>query len=163
MAAAEDQFTLTREGYDRLQAELEALEVEQQERRGQMEDIYRDVDRTNDEEAADFEVRTMKEFVDERIGHLRYVLERAEVIEDDPNPHRIDPGERVTVWDLEARQEQVFNLVEGEEAAFIENAVALDSPVGKALLGRSVGDTVEVDVPDGWVRYTVRKIERITE
>lgn len=157
----ENEFILTRQGYERLKVELAQLEQEQAERRDQMEDIYRDVARTNDEEAADFEVRTMKEYVDERVGHLQYVLERAKVRYDDPNPKRIDSGERVTVWDLEAREERAFNLVSGEEAQGIEDAASTDSPVGKALLGRSIGDTVEVDVPDGWVRYTIRGIEPI--
>ncbi len=83
------------------------------------------------------------------------------VTADDPHPKQIDPGERVTVWDLGAREEQVFDLVDGEEAEYDEQSVSTDSPVGKALLGRSIGDTVELDVPDGWVRYCVLSVERI--
>ena len=157
----DEKFILTRRGYERLRAELAELEGEQAELRDQLESIYRDVDRTNDEEAADFDVRSTKEFVDERIGHLKFVLERAEIRHDDPNPKGVDPGERVTVWNLQAREEQTFNLVDGEEAQYTDNAVSTDSPVGKALLGHAVGDTVEVSVPDGWVRYCIRSIEPI--
>src|SRR5215217_7798818 len=110
-----ERFTLTRQGYDRLKSELDQLLAEQQEREEQMEDLYRDPDRNNDEEAAEFEVRTMKEYVDERIGHLQYVLERADVMQEDPDPQRINAGDRVIVWDLQARQEYTFNLVSGEE------------------------------------------------
>jgi transcription elongation factor GreA len=157
-----ERFLLTRQGYERLQAELAEREAEQSARREQMEDIYRDVDRTNnDEEAADFEVRTMKEFADERVGHLKFVLERADVMDDDPDPQRINAGDRVIVWDVGRREEARFNLVSGEEVGTVEDAVSVDSPVGQALLGKTVGDSVEVAVPDGWSRYAIRRVERV--
>jgi transcription elongation factor GreA len=154
-----ERFTLTRQGYDRLKSELDQLLAEQQEREAQMEDLYRDPDRNNDEEAAEFEVRTMKEYVDERIGHLRYVLERADVMQEDLDPQRINAGDRVIVWDLQVRQEHTFNLVSGEEVGITEDGVSVDSPVGKALLGRRSGDTIEIEVPDGWARYAIRRVE----
>lgn len=156
---AEEKFTLTQQGYERLKAELDALLAEQQERQEQLADIYRDPARTNDEEAADFDVRTMKEYVDERVGHLQYVLERAEVISEDPDPQHINAGDTIVVWDLQARQEQRFHLVSGEEVELTEDAVSVESPVGKALLGRKKGESVEVEVPDGWVRYAIRSVE----
>jgi transcription elongation factor GreA len=156
---ADEQFTLTRQGYDRLKGELDQLLAEQSERQGQMEDLYRDPDRNNDEEAADFDVRTMKEYVDERVGHLQYVLERAEVLDEDPDPQRINAGDRVIVWELQARQERIFNLVSGEEVGITDDGVSIDSPVGKALLGHQSGDTIEIEVPDGWARYAIRRVE----
>jgi transcription elongation factor GreA len=156
-----DTFALTLTGYERLKAELDALLAEQRELVDEMEDLYRDVDRNNDEEAADFDVRTRKEYVDQRVGHLQYVLERASVMDEDPDPQRINAGDRIIVWDVEAREELTFNLVTGEESAVIGDAVTLDSPVGKALLGHMTGDTVEVSVPDGWVRYAIRRVERV--
>src|SRR3954464_5487518 len=117
----DEQFILTRQGYERLKAELQEREAEQEERREQLEDIYRDVDhQNNDEEAADFDVRTMKEFADERAGHLKFVLERAQVMDDDPDPRRVNEGDRVIVWDLLAHEEQTFNLVSGEEVGTLD-------------------------------------------
>ena len=157
----DERFVLTRQGYERLLAELQERESEQEERRENLEE-YEDIDRQNgDEEAADFELHTSKEYADERVGHLKYVLERADVLDDDPDPLRINEGDRVIVWDLQAREEQTFNLVNGEEVATLNDAVATDSPVGKALLGRRVGDVIEVAVPDGWSRYAVRRLARI--
>jgi len=160
----DEQFILTRQGYERLKAELQEREAEQEERREQLEDIYRDVDhQNNDEEAADFDVRTMKEFADERVGHLKFVLERAQVMDDDPDPRRVNEGHRVIVWDLLAHEEQTFNLVSGEEVGTLDDGVATDSPVGQALIGHEVGDVIEVAVPDGWSRYAIRRVERIGE
>ena len=158
-----ERFALTQTGYARLKAELDALRAEQAERRDQMEDLYRDPDRNNDEEAAEFDVRTMKEYVDQRIGHLEFVLERADVMEADPDPQRINAGDRVTVWDLQAREERVFNLVSGEEVGAVADAVSLDSPVGTALVGQTTGDSIEVAVPDGWTRYTIRRVDRVDQ
>ena len=135
--------------------------TEQEERRENLQE-YEDIDRQNgDEEAADFELRTAKEYSDERVGHLKFVLERADVLDDDPDPQRINEGDRVIVWDLQAREELTFNLVDGEEIGTLEDGVATDSPVGKALLGHRVGDVIEVVIPDGWSRYAVRRLERI--
>ncbi len=159
---AEERFVLTRHGYEQLKAELAERESEQQARREQLEDIATDVDKqNNDEEAADFDARTMKEFADERVGHLKFVLERAEVIDDDPDPRHINVGDRVIAWDLAAHVNRAFNLVDGEEVGTIEDAVSTDSPVGSALIGHVVGDTISVAVPDGWARYAIRKVESV--
>lgn len=157
----DERFLLTRHGYEQLTAELADREAEKSQRRGQLEAIYHDVDHSNnDEEAADFDVRTMAEFAEERVGHLKFVLERAQVMDEDPDPQHINAGDRVIVWDLGARKERTFNLVNGEEIGTIGNAVAVDSPVGMALMGKAAGDTVAVEVPDGWSRLMVRRVER---
>jgi transcription elongation factor GreA len=161
IAMSEERFPLTQTGYERLKVELTQALAEQQEMTGQLEAIYRDVDRTNDEEAADFEVRTRKEHADERVGHLQYVLARADVMAEDPDPQRINAGDRVIAWDVDSRAEFTFNLVSPAEVGVIEDAVTTDSPVGKALLGRSVGEMIEVDVPDGRERYAIRRVERV--
>jgi len=159
----DERFVLTRQGYERLQAELREREAEQEADREQLEE-YEDIDRQNaDEEAADFEMRTSKEFADERVGHLKFVLERAQVLDDDPDPQRINEGDRVIAWDLQAREQRTFNLVNGEEIGTLDDGVATDSPVGKALLGHRVGDVIEVEVPDGWSRYAIRRLERVGE
>ena len=160
---ADERFVLTRQGYEQLQTELREREAEQEERRENLEE-YEDIDRQNgEEEAADFELRTSKEYADERVGHLKFVLERADVLDGDPDPQRINEGDRVVVWDLQAREEQTFNLVNGEEVGTLADAVATDSPVGKALLGHRVGDAIEVAVPDGWSRYAIRRVGQIGE
>ncbi|MEP7291135.1 MAG: GreA/GreB family elongation factor [Chloroflexota bacterium] len=159
----EQRFTLTLQGYKRLKTELDTLLDEQRERQAQMQALYQDADGKNEEEAAEFDVRTMKERVDERVGHLQFVLERAVVLDEDPDPKRINAGDRVIVWDLGAHKERTFNLVSGEEIGTVENAVATDSLVGQALLGQTIGDMVEVEVPDGWGRYAIRRLERVGE
>src|SRR5690606_13564640 len=103
----------------------------------------------------------------ERIGHLTFVLDRAQVQDKDPDPKRVDPGEEVVVWDVVARKERTFRVLSGEEAQNTYNygnedkrVVSSDSPVGQLLIGSAVGDVIEVEVPDGTARYCVRRISR---
>lgn len=158
---SEERFPLTQTGYQRLQTELEEARASQSDLTAALEDIYRDPARMNDEEAADFEIRTRKEQADERVGHLEYVLARADVLGDDPDPKRVNVGDRVIAWDMDTREEFTFNLVSPAEVGLVEDAVTTDSPVGKALLGLKVGDMVEVEAPDGIERYAIRRLERV--
>ncbi len=158
---AEERFILTRAGYEALQRELKALQARRQGEMDEFADMsdYWDIDPSK-EEAAYFDSRTTKEQLDERIGHLTLVLQHAQVMDDDPDPTRVDPGDRVTVWDFGENREQHFDLVGSEEVTHGRRGVSTASPVGKALLGRRVGDVIEIDVPDGRTRYAIRRIER---
>jgi transcription elongation factor GreA len=162
---AEERFQLSPTGYDILKKELAALEAEYQEEFARYADANSDTD-PSQEEAAYFETRTRKEHLEERIGHLKLVLTRADVLEDDPNPHGVDPGERVTVWDFNEERERAFNIVSSTETMFARDGiegreVSVDSPVGSALLGKRVGDVIEIVVPDGKSKYAIRRIERL--
>ncbi len=159
---AEERFVLTRAGYEELQAELRRLEAKRQdEMAGYPEMQPFDTDPSHEEGAYD-NAREDKETTDSRIGHLKLVLEHADVLGDeDPNPGRVDPGERVTVYNVVERTTREFDLIGREEAIAGRRGVTVDSPVGQALLGRRVGDVVTVDVPDGQAKYAIRKIERI--
>jgi transcription elongation factor GreA len=162
---AEERFVLSQAGYDALMQELNALQAEYDERREEFFDANSDVDPAP-EEAAYFDTRVRKEFLEERIGHLKLVLERAEIVTEDADPHGVDAGERVVVWDFSEDRERVFNLVSSTEAVYAHHEipgheVSIDSPVGQALVGRCVGEVVEVQVPDGTAKYVIRRIEPI--
>jgi len=158
---SEERFVLTRAGYEQLKHELDTLEAEHHEQLAEYSDVNYSANDPAKEEAAYFETRVTKEHTDERIGHLKLVLENAEVVDDDPNPDTIDPGDRVTVWDFTDKRSVQFDLLGSEEVIAGRSGVSLESPVGKALHGKQVGDVVEVEVPDGKARYAIRKIERI--
>ena len=64
-------------------------------------------------------------------------------------------GSKVTVEDLEEGEEIKYNLVFPEEADVSEGSISLSSPLGRALLNRSVGDEVEVQTPKGKRRYAI--------
>jgi transcription elongation factor GreA len=155
-----DRFTLTRQGFENLQRELAELTERQREMSEELIDYRREAGLQPDDEATEYESRVAKEYLDERIRELKTVLERAEVVDEDLDPHRVDLGDHVTLWDMEAHEEYSFDLRSHEEVAFLSEGVSVDSPVGKALLGKCVGDVVEVRAPDGMMRYMIRRIER---
>jgi len=169
MAETEEKFILTQEGYDNIKQQLEALEAREQEERDLLTDARNDSLGGDDDDAdaaANFETRTRKERTDEKIGHLRFILERAEIYED-PDPDRINIGERVTLWDFENKEEFQLDVVSSAEVTTRadSNSNVKDasdaSPIGQALLGKGIGDIVEVETPDGKIRYAVRNIEPI--
>lgn len=154
---ATERITLTRAGYERLSKELKLLEEME---RGEIAEVAEAFDSTDfGENAAFYDAVFDKDRLVARISNLKYVLARAEVIEEDPDPDRVSTGNHVTVWDLENNEELTFTLVSAEEVTHGIRGVSDDSPVGKALLGRSVGEVIQVKVPDGVVRYAIRGIE----
>jgi transcription elongation factor GreA len=162
---AEERFTLTRAGYEYLQRELEAAQGEQREEFEELADYQADDDSDfpDQEVGAFFELQVTKEHDDQRVNYLKFVLERAEIIEEDPDPLRVNPGERVTVWDFDEQKERQFDLMSSPEVRFGLEGVSIESPVGQALLGRRVGDVVEVEIPDGKARYAIRRVEPIPQ
>src|SRR5690606_25859593 len=152
-----DRIILTRAGYDQLTKELAQLEEMHQGEIEQVADSFDDSDFGDN--AVFYDAVFDKDRLTARINNLRHVLARADVIDEDPDPDRVSPGDRVIVWDMEAQEELTFRLVSGEEVTHGVRGISMDSPVGQALLNKQVGDVVKVKVPDGVVSYTIRRIE----
>lgn len=158
---ASDRITLTRAGYERLERELRILEELQNQETADVAEAFDDTDFGDN--AVFYDLVFDKDRLLARIGNLRHVLSRAEVIEDDPEPDRVSPGNQVTVLDLDEDEEVVFNIISAQEVSYGLRGISIESPVGKALLGHTVGEVVEVEVPAGIARYTIRKIAMIPD
>lgn len=97
-------------------------------------------------------------YIDGRISELEEVLSKVTLIEEDNSKHsEVGLGCKVTVE--VNKQEHVFHLVGEWEANPIEKKISHDSPLGKALMGKKVGEQVEVDAPAGKVTYKILEIE----
>lgn len=159
---SEENIILTRAGYKKLELELETLLThDSAEVAEQLADAMEDAD--TGEEATFYDAILSKERLQQRIAELRRILARATIIDEDPDPERVSPGNRVIVWDVAEKEEAFFDLLGSQEIAHGRQGVSIESPVGKALLGHQVGDTVEIQVPMGTVRYEIRKIELIPQ
>lgn len=158
---AERRIQLTRRGYEKLQRELNILTSEENSKVAEMLAEAREDDQG--EEAVFFDAMVSKERLDERVSHLQNVLARAEIIDADADINIVTPGNRVIVYDSGEKEEFALDLLDTEEIAHGRRGVSLDSPVGKALLGKRVGDRVKVEVPDGTVTYRIRGIEMIPD
>ncbi len=97
-----------------------------------------------------------------RIEELEKLLKNAEVVvEDEVDLDKISIGCRVKVYDIEYDEEMEFSLVGSTEANSLANKISNESPVGKALIGRRVGDVVDVETQAGVIQYKVLDIQRV--
>ena len=96
-----------------------------------------------------------------RIAELENILQNYVVIEehaDDPNAVRL--GSKITVMDVEFQEKEVYQVVGSQEADPMNGRISEESPFGKALLGKHVGDDVIVEAPAGIIHYQVFDIQK---
>lgn len=99
--------------------------------------------------------------LEERIAKLERTLRNARVIDDeDISAEVVSIGSRVTVKDIEFDEEIQYTIVGSAEADPYEEKISNESPVGRALIGKKAGDIVEVQVPDGVIKYEIVSISR---
>lgn len=99
--------------------------------------------------------------IEARIEELENILKNAEVVvEEDVDVSKVNIGSKVTVFDFEYDEELEFYIVGSTEADSMNMKISNESPVGRALIGASIGDTVDVETPEGLVSYKVIKIAR---
>lgn len=89
-------------------------------------------------------------YVNARLGQLQSRLREFSMIDMAKIPHdRVGLGSHVVVLDLTKDEELTYNLVTSEEADAVKGKISTSSPIGKGLLGKRVGDTVKIQIPDG--------------
>ena len=100
--------------------------------------------------------------IEARIEQIEKILKNVEVVvEDEVDFNKINVGCKVLVYDVEFDEEMELRIVGSTEASSLEGKISNESPVGKALMGASEGDTVTVELPNGsMVQYKVLKIEK---
>ncbi|MGO8878721.1 MAG: transcription elongation factor GreA [Desulfomonilaceae bacterium] len=89
--------------------------------------------------------------IETRIRDLQDRISSSEVIDisNRPTPDRVVFGVHVTIQDLDTDETKNYQLLGQDEADIANGIISVDSPVGKALIGREVGDVVEVRAPNG--------------
>ena len=99
--------------------------------------------------------------IEARIEELEKILKNAEVVvEDEVDLKKINIGCSVKILDLEFSEELTYKIVGSTEANSLKGKISNESPVGKALIGHKVGDTVEVETQAGVFTYKVLGITR---
>ena len=96
-----------------------------------------------------------------RIAELEEIIKHAVVVTGDSYAaDEVSPGCRFIVKDLEEDEEEEYHFVGSQEADPMDGKISDESPFGKAMLGKKVGDVVEVEAPIGIVKYEIIKIEK---
>ena len=101
--------------------------------------------------------------IEARIEELEKLLKNAEVVvEDEIDLDKINVGCKVKVKDLEYDEDMEFYIVGSPEANSLQNKISNESPVGQALIGKKVGDVVDVETQVGVIQYEVLEIQRVS-
>ena len=156
---AEKKNLMTYEGLKKLENELQDLKVNRRQEVAQKIKEAReqgDLSENAEYDAAKDEQRD----IEARIEEIKKILKNAEVADDEVNKDTVNLGSKVTVYDYEFEEEIVFSLVGSTEAKSLENRISNESPLGKALMGKTAGAEVEVETPAGIMKYKVINVTR---
>ena len=98
-----------------------------------------------------------------RIEELEKLLKNAEVVvEEEIDLEKINIGCKVKVYEIDEEEEMEFRIVGSTEANSLQNKISNESPVGQALLGKKVGDVVDVETQVGVIQYKILEIQRVS-
>lgn len=160
MSENKKQYVMTYEGVKKLENELEYLKTVKRKEITEKIKValgYGDLSENSEYD----EAKNEQAFVEGRIIQLENMLKNATIIDETEIPaDTINVGSTVRVKDYDFDEEVEFYIVGSAEADPIENKISNESPVGKALIGKKVGDTVEVAVPDGVSKYEILEVRR---
>ena len=99
--------------------------------------------------------------IEARIEELEKILKNAEVIdEDEVDLEKINVGCTVSLYDVEFDEKVTYQIVGSTEADILNNKISNESPIGKALIGSKIGQTVDVEGPDGTCQFKILEIKR---
>ncbi len=149
---------ITREGYEKLKAEIERLESEERLRVAQeiaKARAYGDLSENYEYQAAKEEQGQLEA----RIAQLKRRLKIARVVDpEDAGGGKVGLGHRVSLQDVDSRRELEYRLVGHGEADAAQGKISIQSPVGKSLFGRRVGDVVTVEAPAGQKQFKILEV-----
>lgn len=153
-----EEHFLTKEGEKQIREELEYLEGPM---RIDLARRLREAIQMGDlSENADY-ITTKEEqgFLEGRILELKYILNHATIIEENGhNLESVEVGTTVTIQE-EDYPPEVYYLVGSKEADPRNGRISNASPIGQAIMGRKIGDFVDVEAPGGVIKFKIIKIE----
>jgi transcription elongation factor GreA len=150
---------LTKEGFQKLQEELDHLRTAK--RQEVAERLHEAMEGGELIENAEYEAaKNEQAFVEGRIQELDLLLATAQIIEENGKPKKNDAiqvGSKVTIKEGNFEAE-TFTIVGAAEANPREGKISNESPIGKAILGRKLGDVVKVETPGGTYNVKIIKV-----
>lgn len=155
---AEQSYDLTLEGINRLKDELDRRKTEERSEIAERIKVALSFGDLSENSEYD-EAKNAQAVNESRITELENLLKNARLIEeDDISKTRVALGGKVTLQDVETKEETEYILVSSKEEDIFENKISTDSPVGAAIIGKKKGQTVNVTTPTGILKYKIVKI-----
>ena len=154
------QIVLTDEGLRKLEDELEHLKTEKRKEIAEKIKVALSFGDLSENSEYD-EAKNEQAIVETRIAQIESMLKNVKLIDDDEiNTDIVNLGSKVTVLDVEFNEKIGYQIVGSTEADPDENRISDESPVGRALLGHQVGETVTVEAPGGDLEFKILEISK---
>ena len=147
----------TRQGYINLKKKLASLRKKRSQLVREMEAARQEGDLA--ENSAYHQLRETVAMVNDQIGDLEAQLDDVKIVQNS-NANKVGIGVRVTV--KVAGKEKVLDIVGDGESNPLKGRISHRSPLGKQLMGKTVGDVVEIATPRGLNKYLIARIETIS-
>ncbi len=153
-----EELLLTKDGLEKLENELLHLKtVKRKEIANRIKEAISYGDITDNAEYED--AKNEQAFVEGRIITLDKLLRRARILEkNNDEDHHARLGSKVKLKDLDLNEEYEYTIVSTAEADPNEKKISNESPVGKAIIGHTVGDQIVVKVPVGTFKYKIEAV-----
>ena len=151
-----DEIILTAEGLAQLEAELEELKTVKRKElaaRIKLAISYGDLKENSEYHSA----KDDQAFMETRILQLEKMLTKARIA-DKADSSAVSIGSFVKLHDIEFKEDLEYRVVGPAEADVYQNKISYESPLGKELIGKTVGDVITVDAPMGLIKYEVLEI-----
>ena len=158
--AGKKKMLYTQEGYDLLIKELNYLKNEKREEIKEAIAVARSFGDLSENAEYD-EARNDQAKTEARISELEELIENAVIVDEDTiDVSIVNIGSSVKVLDVEENEEIEYSIVGSIEADPFANKISDQSPIGRALVGNKIGDTVSVEVPDGTLTFKILEVTR---
>ncbi len=154
-----EKFLITKNGYDRLKKTLDKLKNE--DRPAIIKQIATARELGDLRENAEYHsAKERQGFIEAQIADYEDKFLRSEVIDIEKiNDNKIKFGATVTIENIDNQKITKYQIVSEFEANIDEGLISYSSPVARALIGKEVGDEIEINTPGGVVNYDILKIE----
>ena len=157
----EKEVILTQEGYDKIEKELEFLRTEKRTEIAERIKVALGFGDLSENSEYD-EAKNDQAFTEGRILQIENMLKNAEVVDEAEIPKdTVSVGSTVKVKDYEFDEEVEYTIVGSAEADPMNFKISNESPVGRGLVGRKLGEVVEIALPDGETnKFEILEIKR---
>ena len=154
-STSDRKVNLTQDGYNNMTKELGKLQKERIKITSEIEKAAADGDVR--ENAPLEAARESQGMVMSKIREIESTLKIAEIIDSNTDKTKVQIGSKVLLIQSNSNAKLEYQLVEPREASPLQKKISIGSPVGEAILGRRVGDEVNVATPQGQITYRVEK------
>ena len=150
---------LTQQGYDKLREEIDYLQTEKRREVAERIRVAREFGDIAENAEYD-DAKNEQAMLEHRIAQLEERLLSARVItKKEISKDSVSVGSTVRLRDIDANKTFEYHIVGSAEANPAENKVSNESPVGKAIMGKKKGETVEVSAPRGTLKFKIMDIK----